>query len=134
MSVNYIVHYSFVDTSYWDEGNRSTSRTRSFKTYEDAVKFCENAVSSGVIEAGEQGEVATLLDKDDIYIEKVTSENIPWYRIFQDKNYLVTKIERLIDRGDMRGLLDLQDEVIGWSGEIWRECYERAKKQLKESK
>jgi len=45
----YVVRYSYVDNSYWDDGNRTTWGETSFTSIDDAISFCREIVRTNCV-------------------------------------------------------------------------------------
>ena len=66
----------FVDSSYWDDGNRSTWTTKKFESLEEVDKFLKDHAGKPYVFQGREGDVTKTLDPDGMQlIEKVTIEH-----------------------------------------------------------
>lgn len=69
----YRVVITFVDSSYWDDGSRYTSRTFKFDRRKDAIAFAKSALSSGLKIVGLHGEVFVIPNERDLKVFRDTS-------------------------------------------------------------
>jgi hypothetical protein len=133
MSNKYRVTYYFVDNTYWDDGNRTTSRKKEFDTYDEAIAFCKQAVAQGV---SEQSKVTRKtdkfrVDKDSIHLEEVVTKRYPWWYVFNDHDYIVKKIRDYLKWDNYSQLASFEKEVIDlYDQERWKQALRNAKDSM----
>lgn len=111
---NYVVHYWFIDSTYWDDGNRSTHREKEFTRQDIAVDFARGIVKNGTTETSKvSGKTSKFtVSRDSIRVDKVITHTIPWWAILDDEDYLVKQLASKMKYGDFDGLSELKSEII----------------------
>lgn len=95
--LNYRVKVFFVDDTYWDDGNRTTSRSHDFATLSEAVGF-----KLKIVEAGSYPTTSSVtgepldraIDADDVNIYKWRTDKPQW-------GWLVLKDDAISMLGDI---------------------------------
>lgn len=78
MSSTYAVRVAYVDDSYWDDGSRWTSQTFKFDKKADAITFAREAVKKGVTLKGQNGDVRTRPNVEDVSVTRTTLSRVEW--------------------------------------------------------
>jgi pterin-4a-carbinolamine dehydratase len=115
--MTYKVTYYFVDDTYWDDGNRTTSRNKEFKTYDQAVDFAKEIVAKGTRETSRQtGKTQDFrVDKSSVLIEEIVISvtRYPWWVVLDDSDYITNKIKGHLKHDNFKALAEFEKEVIG---------------------
>jgi hypothetical protein len=78
VSCVYEVKLSFVDTTYWDDGSRLTSRAKIFHKRKDALEHAREAATVGVHVNGRDGELFVHPQKLDISVVRISRSSVEW--------------------------------------------------------
>lgn len=123
---------SFVDTSYWDDGNRTTFITRVFDTKQECFDYLAK-VKNGLTVGGQQGPVTTVVEPMDVHITEEISRPILWqevpcFREEVEKNIL-DNMKSVIEIGGNGEEIEELTQRLGWNRDKF---YSHWKKAIKE--
>jgi hypothetical protein len=112
----------FVDSSYWDDGNRSTFTTKKFETKEEVDKFLKEHAGKPYIFQGREGEVTKTLDPDCLQLtEKVTIQHdwrsLPSMKLFAEEKFLAEMRNIAQWGGNLENLEKQVLHCLGWNRE-----------------
>lgn len=129
--MSFRITYHFVDDTYWDDGNRTTSRTKEVASYSDAVDFVRSIVKKGTIETSrETGKSKRFhIDKKSVRVSQVTTRDYPWWYILDDFEYIVDTLRKKLERHDFAGLASFEQQVVEFYD---RDHWKRALTKVKE--
>lgn len=118
----------FVDTSYYDDGNRTTSKSYEFDTEEECFSYVTKCFSGQTTFRGQYGDVVSRVEPRDISIVKRVS--IPWQVIPALSELAENDLKERI-RSAVASSLGVEEvralsQEMGWSNEqfynAWREA------------
>lgn len=136
-TTKYKVTYWFVDSTYWDDGNRTTSRKKEFKSYDEAVAFSKKIVAEGTEETSAHSRKTEKfrIERDNVLIEEITSKQYPWWGVFDDSDYIEEKIASYLKYDHFKMLAEFQTEVEDfYDKERFYLSLKKAKERLQEKK
>lgn len=136
----FTLRIGFVDSSYWDDGNRSTCTKKEFDSIEEVDKFLAAHLGKPYTFRGQEGDVVSSIDPERLQLTEVTTTQHDWRSLPCMKPLAEEKF-----REEMRNIVkwggnlaDVEKQVlkcIGWSRERflaeWRAIVTTAKVELK---
>lgn len=95
---SYEVRYTYVDDSYWDEGNRTTSGIIHLTGDDHLDRWLDTALNNGFEVSGQQGPVYLKFTLEDlptrIKITKKETTTIQWYTLPRFKEHAEAEFRR----------------------------------------
>ena len=76
MSVRYEIQLSFTDTSYWDDGNRRTTRTLGAKKLREVKELIDMLLNFPFTYHGLGGQDQAIIRPENIQVSRVTTTNV----------------------------------------------------------
>jgi hypothetical protein len=109
----------FVDSSYWDDGNRSTWTIKKFDSLEEVDKFLKDHARKPYVFQGREGEVTKTLDPDSLQLtEKVTIQHdwraLPSMKLIAEEKFLAEMRTMVQWGGNLDNLEKQMLQCLGW--------------------
>ena len=118
----FILRIGFVDSSYWDDGNRFTCNRREFDSIEEVDKFLAEHLGKPYTFQGQEGDVVSSIDPESLQLIEITTTQHDWRSLPCMKPRAEEKF-----REEMRNIVkwggnlaDVEKQVrkrVGWSRE-----------------
>lgn len=116
----FTLRIGFVDSSYWDDGNRSTWTTKEFTSLAEVDKFLSDHLGKPYTFRGQEGDVVSSIDPESLQLTEVTTTQHDWRSLPCVKPLAEDKF-----REQMRNIVkwggnlaELEEQVlkcVGWS-------------------
>lgn len=115
----YKLRIGFTDTSYWDDGNRSTAITKDFANFEEVEIFISKYIREPYIFKGQDGEVKAILELDRLKLTRVVSEDIDLKTLPSLRDWAEAEVIRELEivakmGGNAKEIEQKMAKLFGW--------------------